>query len=82
MLWAKDRDEIKTQVRDLEAMHQIVMGLKTLSVVRADKELNGLLSAVERNLLSKYVALRKVSLHDGISNLAIQFNKIRKLAGI
>jgi len=82
MLWAKDRDEIKTQVRDLEAMHQIVMGLKTLSVVRADKELNGLLSAIERNLLSKYVALRKVSLHDGIFNLAIQFNKIRKLAGI
>ena len=52
-------DEIKIQSRDLEAVHQVIMGLKTLNTVRGDKELIGLLNAVERNAMSKYLELRK-----------------------
>ncbi len=48
----------KTRLRDLEAVHQILMVLPYLDAVRVDQELRDVIMAAEKKVLAKSVKLR------------------------
>lgn len=57
-MWWMQREDLKTKIRDLEAVHGVLMSLRMMSVVRDDKELDNWMHPVEEQVLARIVKLR------------------------
>ncbi len=58
-MWFMQREDLKERVRDLEAVHNILMNLTQISVIRRDKELRELIVNVKTKVLEQASKLRK-----------------------
>jgi len=57
-MWWMQREDLKTKIRDLEAVRGILMNLRMMNVVRDDKELDNWMHPVEEQVLARIVKLR------------------------
>ena len=57
-MWWMQREDLKVKIRDLVAVHGILMNLRRMNVVRDDKELDNWMRPVEEQVMDRISKLR------------------------
>lgn len=57
-MWWMQKEDLKAKIRDLEAVRGVLMNLRTMNVVRDDKELDNWMRPVEEQVQDRIAKLR------------------------
>ncbi len=54
-MWFMQKENLEAKIRDLEAVHGILVNLRAMNVVKDDKELDNWIRPVEEQILNRVV---------------------------